>query len=108
MVKNQSAKTFSKARTDLRAAYHRLGTERAVAAEIGLSAGMVHKVMMDGYEPKTGKIRLALGLPAMAPAPVCIYCGVPHTTKRCTAKQGGKPRKNTKKIIMAAFGFPWG
>src|SRR5690349_10769259 len=56
-----------------------------------------------GREPHKGTIRAALGLPVLAPAPVCIYCGVPHTTKRCTAKQVGKPRKpSAKKIIMAA------
>lgn len=78
MTKNQSAKTFSKVQADLRAAYQRLGTERAVASEIGISAGMVHKVMVDGYEPHTASIRIAIGLPATLPAPVCPVHGVVH------------------------------
>ena len=35
-----------------------------------------------GYEPQRADIRLALGLPALALAPVCPSCGLPHTPKR--------------------------
>jgi len=45
-----------------------------------------------GREPVDPVVRLKLGLPALAPAPVCVKCGEVHTTRRCTKNLTGKPR----------------
>lgn len=93
----------------LRARYGALQDWKAVGAENGVSGGMAYRVATSDYEPRDNGIRSKLGLPVMAPVPVCIHCGVPHVTKRCTAKQAGKPRKpSAKAVIMAALGLPWG
>ncbi len=42
-----------------------------------------------GREPKKIAVRLALGLPAVADAPVCPDCGQVHVAETCTAS---KPR----------------
>ena len=60
------------------------GGWRIVGAKFGISGGMAYRIAMQEYEPKSLHIRLALGLPALAPAPVCVKCGQVHTTKRCT------------------------
>jgi len=77
-------------RRDLNKAYRRLGNWRAVGREFGISGGMAFRMAVQKYEPKEAAIRVRLGLPAMAPAPVCMSCGLVHVSKRCTAKvQGG-------------------
>ena len=76
--------------SDLRRKLNRLhkkqqrGGWRIVGQEFGISGGMAYRIAIHGYEPKMPHIRFALGLPALAPAPVCIKCGQVHTTKRCT------------------------
>jgi hypothetical protein len=66
---------------DLQALYERLGTWRAVAASLGVSAGMAYRVAVHGYEPKDPRIRQRLGLPLMAGdvivmgSPVTCRCG---------------------------------
>jgi very-short-patch-repair endonuclease len=56
----------------------------------GIPAGTLCAIAK-GRDPKDAHERLLLRLPALAPAPVCPKCGVPHVTKRCTA--GRKPRQ---------------
>ena len=43
------------------------------------------------YEPQRTDIRLALGLPALAPAPVCPVHGIVHVAHRCPTQR--KPRQ---------------
>jgi len=66
--------------------YEKAGNWRAVGAELGISGGMAYRIAVDGYEPKEVHIRVRLGLPAMAPAPVCAKCGEVHVAKRCTKR----------------------
>ena len=48
---------------------------------------MVQRVATTDYRPKSPAIRAALGLPILAPAPVCPSCGVVHVAARCPAKR---------------------
>lgn len=51
---------------------------RRIAADFpGVPAGTLCAIAK-GREPKGARIRRALGLPAMQPAPVCPRCGVVH------------------------------
>jgi len=59
-----------------------LGSWEAVASKNGVSVGTVCRVS-SGYAPRKAHIRLALGLPALAPAPVCPRHRVVHQSKRC-------------------------
>jgi uncharacterized protein (DUF433 family) len=66
-------------------------TLRAIAAQYKhITYGDIHRLLR-GQFPKSPAKRKALGLPAYAPAPVCVKCGSVHTTKYCTAAR--KPRK---------------
>jgi hypothetical protein len=63
-----------------------------------------------GREPKKPSVRAALGLPVLAPAPVCPDCQVPHVTQRCPKKRkasrpGLKPRQ---KKALKLLGVLWG
>ena len=51
-----------------------------------MSHGTIQRVLK-GIEPKDPKARWLLGLPALAPAPVCRRCGNVHVTKTCTANR---------------------
>ena len=57
-----------------------------------ITHGVVQR-LEQGVEPKDPKKRLALGLPILAPAPVCGQCGEVHITKRCPHSKPAKPRK---------------
>ena len=50
-------------------------TWKAVGAEIGITGGMAYRVAVQGYEPRDNAIRSSLGLPVLAPAPVCLVHG---------------------------------
>lgn len=65
-------------------------------AKIGIPAGTLHAVARHGLDALPAKYREAFGLPLTKPAPVC-KCGEVHTTKRCTAND--KPRR--KKDLFA-------
>ncbi len=58
---------------------------RAIARTYGqkITHGDIARALK-GQFPKSPCKRLAFGLPALAPAPVCVKCGEVHTTKRCT------------------------
>ena|SRR3990167_5569303 len=58
-----------------------------------IPAGTLSTIAKDGYIPR--KWRLRLGLPALAPAPVCLKCGNVHVTKKCMANNGNghRPRR---------------
>jgi hypothetical protein len=51
----------------------------------GIPAGTLCAIAK-GREPKCAKVRKILGLPILAPAPVCPTCGIPHT-KRCPVRK---------------------
>lgn len=55
-----------------------------------ISGGMAYRIAMQGYEPKDAHIRAALGLPILAPAPVCPVHGVVHTGS--CPRVGKRPR----------------
>lgn len=78
-------------RRDLKKAYTLLRTWRAVGDAFGISGGMAYRIVEDKYEPKDAHIRVKLGLPAMAPAPVCRVCGEVHLAKRCPKRVERKP-----------------
>ena len=59
--------------------YALLMTWRAVGAKYGVSAGVIYRYAVNGTEPRSNSIRAALGLPALAAAPVCPKCGVVHS-----------------------------
>lgn len=67
-------------------AYKKLGNWRLVADEFGVDPSLAWQIVERGYEPKKVKNRVKLGLPAMAPAPVCRHCGEVHVSRRCAKK----------------------
>lgn len=66
--------------------YTELQSWDAVGERYGLTKPLVWRVALKGYEPTKPHIRLALGLPAMKPAPVCVHCGEVHVSSRCPSK----------------------
>lgn len=70
-------------RRDVKNAYKRLKSWRAVGAEMGISGGMAYRIAKDQYEPKDAHIRAMLGMSAMMPAPACPVCGVVHVARQC-------------------------
>ena len=63
------------------AEYEKFGTWVRVGEERGITSAMAFRVA-NGYEPRNNRIRAALGLPQLRPAPVCA-CGSVHVSKRC-------------------------
>lgn len=80
---------------------------KAVGAKYGISGGMAYRVAMHAYEPQRTHIRLALGFPALAPAPCCPDCGIPHVTRRCPRRRKpARPRRDWKGaalVLLAAW-----
>lgn len=74
-------------RRQLRVDYDQLGGWRAVGEKYGVKAGTVQRVATSAYEPRDPAIRLALGLPVTAPAPICLDCGQVHVASACTARK---------------------
>ncbi len=69
-------------------------TLREISAEYpGTNYGDISRALK-GEFPKAIDRRMSMGLITMLPAPVCVKCGVVHTTKGCTAnrKPSRKPR----------------
>lgn len=67
--------------------YSHKGGWRKVGSDYGISGAVAYRIANSDYEPRDPHIRARLGLPAYAPAPVCVKCGNVHVTKRCTRKQ---------------------
>lgn len=59
-----------------------VGNWEKVAAKNGVSLGTACRVAR-GYEPRTARLRIALGLPILIPVLACPHCGRVHVTKRC-------------------------
>lgn len=70
--------------------YDSVKSWQKVADAWGVTKPMAYRIALKGYEPKKIIIRHHLGLPALAPAPVCPIHGVVHVSRRCP--QPGKPR----------------
>lgn len=77
--------TFDVLQARIKKAYQKEKNWRRVAQQFGINEGTAWDIA-HGYEPKTPELRRKLGLPSLAPAPVCTRCGDVHVTKRCTAK----------------------
>ena len=59
--------------------YALLMTWKSVGEKYGVSGRVVYRLVVDDKEPRDNAIRARLGLPALAPAPVCVRCGVVHS-----------------------------
>ena len=81
---------------------HELEVQRGI--RIGL--GTLER-FASGVEPVRASVRHALGLPPIEKVTVCQACGVVHI-KKCPKSAGlRKPRRNVRRIVMAALGLPW-
>lgn len=92
-------------RRELKRSYRRLkkhGGWRAVGDVHGITGGMAYKIAVYGQEPKDPHIRLVLGLPAMAPAPVCERCGVVHVRRRCPAARRARRWRDLPVDVLRA------
>ena len=63
-----------------------------------MTAGTARRIAVEGHEPVDHDIRVALGLPALIPAPACVKCGQVHVTKRCT--NGTARRKTPRRVAV--------
>ena len=54
-------------------------TWKALGAGIGVSAATVRRAVMLGEYPNDNELRRRLGIPELAPAPVCPVHGVVHS-----------------------------
>ena len=61
-----------------------------IGREYKVSGGLIYRMALQGYEPKDDHVRAALGLPILAPAPVCPVHGVVHTGS--CPRVGKRPR----------------
>jgi len=86
MAKEYFVKTINSVRKEINDTKRLLGTWQAVAAKYGLNRGMIYMIAVNGYEPKTPRIRKRLGLSVMLSAPACRECGDVHVAKRCPRK----------------------
>ncbi len=84
--------TMSDIRREVKKGYRMHGNWRAVGEAFGISGGMAFRIVNEGYEPKDPHIRVKLGLPAMAPAPVCPTCGVVHVSRVCPVQRAAAKR----------------
>jgi hypothetical protein len=82
--------TFKVLQAKVKKTYKRRKTWSKVGQEFGINKGLAYRIAQ-GYEPKTAHVRVQLGLPALAPAPVCSRCGKVHVTRRCT-EMGRTPK----------------
>lgn len=82
--------SLDKAQDALLQLYSTYQSWRAVSKILGLPAGTLCAIAK-GREPKKAEHRLALGLPVLAPAPICPACKVVHVG-RCKAQ--AKRRRN--------------
>ena len=96
-MKNASLQTLETVKARLNERYASCGRWETVASEFGISVGTAVRVA-GGYEPKSAKVRAALGFPVLASVPVCA-CGQVHVRTRCpnrppaTRRRGLTPRQ---------------
>lgn len=55
----------------------------AVAKVYNITPGLAWRIAWQAYEPRSAKLRIQLGLPALVPTAACPRCGVVHVQKRC-------------------------
>lgn len=100
--------TFAKLKRDLLAAHGPPPKKslRELAQRFGVSHGVIQRVLL-GLEPQSPRIRAALNLSALAPAPVCAKCGRVHVAKRCTAGPKVRRRRRSWKKAMTILAMAW-
>ncbi len=69
----------------------------------GVNKGLAWKVANTDYEPISPHLRLALGLPITAPAPVCQIHGIVHT-KKCRAATPTRTLSDYRDLFAAPVG----
>lgn len=90
-LQNHTLQTLETVKARLNERYRATGRWETVASEFGVSVGTAVRVAR-GYEPKTAKVRTALNLPALVPAPACPSCGIVHVAKSCPVRRKVVPR----------------
>ena len=65
-----------------------------IGREYGVSGGLIFRIAMRNYEPRTPKIRARLGMMPLplALVPACPDCGEGHPAKSCPNKAKANPR----------------
>jgi len=91
----QKSTTHQRLQNSIQTAYKRLGTWQRVGDKFGISRGLAYRIGVEGYNPKMPHLRATLGLPALAPAPVCPKHHVVHIRKTCPSDTPRKPREKT-------------
>ena len=88
MGAEHAVQTLDKVCNRLNDQYRLYGSWRRVAAVYGnqIPAGTLCAIA-HGREPKRADHRAILGLPALAPAPVCLRCGEVHVARRCMSRR---------------------
>ena len=73
---------------------------------VKLTHGTLHRAL-HGIAPRRPELAQALGFPKLAPAPVCLMCGVVHVAKRCPSirKAATKPRRQWKREALIYAGL---
>ena len=91
-MKKTPGRTLADVRNELRAFRGRGFVWRVITDEYPdgdyrIPLGTLSRIANDpNYEPRKTQVLKALGLPALAPAPVCAHCGIVHLAKRCPAR----------------------
>jgi hypothetical protein len=56
---------------------------RFIGQTLGISSALAWKIAEQNYEPKNATLRMQLGYPVLALAPVCPRCQIVHVARRC-------------------------
>lgn len=86
-------------------AYRDCGTWKALGEKLGIKPLTAYRFVCYGTKPRSAAEQIALGLPVLAPAPVCARCGIVHLAKRCPAMKAdlsSKPRRNWRAMALLA------
>lgn len=59
----------------------------------GVPAATLCAIYKHGRDPQNAEYRRILGLPVLAPAPVCARCGVVHLRRTCPPAPSATPRR---------------
>ena len=67
-----------------------------IGREYMVSGGLIYRIAMRDYEPRTPKIRERLGMMPLplALVPACPVCGEGHPAKGCPNKAKAQPRRS--------------
>jgi hypothetical protein len=95
---NMKHRTLLEVQKSIQKAYSVSDNWRVVGGLFGITAGTARRIAVEGHEPVDHDIRVALGLPALIPAPACLKCGEVHVTKRCMNGEAG--RKTPRRVAI--------